>query len=125
MHTYLLGLLVSLLTVFTPAYTLGAPSLGSDVVALVTRLTWVRLFAELSCVVFLSQLNAQLSTVHCSPRTPVERAVVYPAVGAFLGCWSGAIPAGLDWEEPWQVSGVNVYFNNPNPAADVSFSVGL
>lgn len=48
LHTYLLGLLVSLLTVFTPAYTLGAPSLKSDVIAYVTRLTWIRLFAELS-----------------------------------------------------------------------------
>ncbi|TCD68779.1 hypothetical protein EIP91_009792 [Steccherinum ochraceum] len=85
-HTYALGLLVSLLTVFTPAYTLGAPSLNSDVVSYVTRLTWIRLFVELS------------------PRSPVERAVVYPAVGAILGCWTGAIPAGLDWEEPWQAS---------------------
>ncbi|KAH8101705.1 GPI biosynthesis protein family Pig-F-domain-containing protein [Cristinia sonorae] len=84
LQTYLLGLLVALLTVFTPAYTLGAPSFKTDIVSLVTRLTWIRLFAEIS------------------PRSPVERAVVYPAVGAFLGCWSGAIPAGLDWEEPWQ-----------------------
>ncbi|EMD36950.1 hypothetical protein CERSUDRAFT_114862 [Gelatoporia subvermispora B] len=83
-HTYSLALLVALLTSFTPAYTLGPPSLRSDAKSLVTRLTWIRLFAELS------------------PRTPIERALVYPAAGALLGCWSGAIPIGLDWERPWQ-----------------------
>lgn len=30
--------------------------------------------------------------------------MVYPALGAAFGCWSGAIPLGLDWERPWQVS---------------------
>lgn len=30
--------------------------------------------------------------------------MVYPALGAAFGCWSGAIPIGLDWERPWQVS---------------------
>ena len=48
LHTYLLACLVSLLTVFTPAYALGIPSFTSDSKSLLTRLTWTRLFAELS-----------------------------------------------------------------------------
>ncbi|KAK7683583.1 hypothetical protein QCA50_013421 [Cerrena zonata] len=48
------------------------------------RLTWIRLFAELS------------------PRTPIDRALLYPVIGTVLGCWAGAIPLGLDWERPWQ-----------------------
>ncbi|RPD61579.1 PIG-F-domain-containing protein [Lentinus tigrinus ALCF2SS1-7] len=84
LQTYAMSLLLSVLTVLPPAYTLGIPSLGSDSPSLVSRLTWVRLFAELS------------------PRTPVERALVYPAIGAVTGSWLGAIPIGLDWERPWQ-----------------------
>lgn len=38
-----------------------------------------------------------------SPRTPIERALVYPTIGALTGAWLGAIPIGLDWERPWQV----------------------
>lgn len=48
LRTYLLNLLLSLLAVFPAAYTLGVPSLRSDTAALVRRLTWIRLFAELS-----------------------------------------------------------------------------
>lgn len=84
LHTFALSLLISFLTIFTPAYTLGVPSLKSDTESLVRRLTWIRLFAEIS------------------PRSPVERAIVYPAVGTFLGTWVGVIPIGLDWERPWQ-----------------------
>ncbi|KAI0649864.1 GPI biosynthesis protein family Pig-F-domain-containing protein [Trametes meyenii] len=84
LHTYLTSLLLAVLAVFPPAYTLGPPSWGSDSPSLVSRLTWVRLFAELS------------------PRSPLERALVYPAVGAVVGSWMGAIPIGLDWERPWQ-----------------------
>lgn len=84
LHTFALSLLVSFLTLFTPAYTLGVPSLKSDTESLVRRLTWIRLFAELS------------------PRNPIERALVYPTVGTFLGSWIGVIPIGLDWERPWQ-----------------------
>jgi len=84
LQSYLLALLFSLLTVFVPAYTLGPPSLASDSESLVRRLTWIRLFAELS------------------PRNPIERAIVYPAAGAALGCWAGVIPIALDWDRPWQ-----------------------
>lgn len=45
-----MSLLLAILSVLPPAYTLGPPSWGSDSPALVSRLTWVRLFAELSCV---------------------------------------------------------------------------
>ncbi|KAI0943029.1 hypothetical protein AcV7_002285 [Taiwanofungus camphoratus] len=82
--TVLFFFLLALLTAWTPAYTLGPPSLGSSSDSLVIRLTWIRLFAELS------------------PRSAIERAIVYPAVGAVFGCWSGAIPIGLDWDRPWQ-----------------------
>ncbi|KAH7926884.1 hypothetical protein BV22DRAFT_1061962 [Leucogyrophana mollusca] len=83
-HTFLLSLVLSFLTVFTPAYAMGRPSLATDTGSLVIRLTWTRLFAELS------------------PRNAIERAMVYPAVGAIAGCWSGAIPIALDWDRPWQ-----------------------
>jgi len=84
LQTYLLSLMLALLTIYTPAYALGTPSFKGSTESLVRRLTWVRLFAELA------------------PRTPVERALVYPAVGTFLGCWTGVIPIGLDWDRPWQ-----------------------
>ncbi|KAG6918290.1 hypothetical protein DXG01_015382 [Tephrocybe rancida] len=84
-HTYLLALLLSILIIFPPAYTLGRPNISeNDSQAFVQRLTWVRLFAE-----FLI-------------RTPVERAFVYPAIGAVVGCWVGIIPIALDWDRPWQ-----------------------
>ena len=47
-QTYLLSLLLALLTVYAPAYALGVPSLKQDSGSLVRRMTWVRLFAELS-----------------------------------------------------------------------------
>ncbi|KAI0752851.1 GPI biosynthesis protein family Pig-F-domain-containing protein [Daedaleopsis nitida] len=84
LETYSMSLLLAVLTVLPPAYTLGSPSFAPDSPSLVNRLTWTRLFAELS------------------PRTPIERALVYPAAGAVTGCWLGAIPIGLDWERPWQ-----------------------
>ncbi|KAI0074352.1 hypothetical protein K474DRAFT_1581460, partial [Panus rudis PR-1116 ss-1] len=84
LHTLLLSLILALLTVFSPAYTLGAPTLYSNTESFVRRLTWIRIFAELS------------------PRSPIERAILYSSVGAVLGCWVGAIPIGLDWERPWQ-----------------------
>jgi phosphatidylinositol glycan class F len=35
--------------------------------------------------------------------TPIERAMVYPAIGTVVGCWLGVIPIALDWDRPWQV----------------------
>ncbi|KAF8915434.1 GPI biosynthesis protein family Pig-F-domain-containing protein [Mucidula mucida] len=84
LNTYLLSLLISLLSVFAPAYTYGTPSLSSDTESMVIRMTWTRLFAEFSI------------------RTPVERAIAYPSAGAIIGCWLGAIPIALDWDRPWQ-----------------------
>ncbi|KAG5635370.1 hypothetical protein H0H81_011517 [Sphagnurus paluster] len=78
-HTYLLALLLALLTLFPPAYALGPPTRTST-----THFTWVRLFAQGSI------------------RNPIERALVYPALGAALGCWAGTIPLALDWDRPWQ-----------------------
>ncbi|KAF8177657.1 GPI biosynthesis protein family Pig-F-domain-containing protein [Pholiota molesta] len=82
--TYLLALLISIMSVYSPAYTIGVPFLGSGSGPVVRRWTWVRLFAELS------------------PRNGVERALVFPAIGTVLGCWLGIIPIALDWDRPWQ-----------------------
>ncbi|KAJ6588217.1 GPI biosynthesis protein family Pig-F-domain-containing protein [Mycena capillaripes] len=78
-QTYLLALLLAVLTVFPSAYTIGSP-----LDSVMSWMTWVRLFAEFSV------------------RTPVERAMLYPAVGTIIGCWLGAIPIALDWDRPWQ-----------------------
>ncbi|KAL5513248.1 GPI11 [Sanghuangporus vaninii] len=80
--TFLLALLLSLLMVYPSVYTLKPPSLASK--ALVHRMMWIRLFAELS------------------PRTSHERLLVYPVVGAALGAWIGVFPIALDWDRPWQ-----------------------
>jgi len=84
LRTYLLALLMSVLMVFTPGYTLGPPTFGNDSSSVVRRMTWVRLFAEHSI------------------STPIERAMVYPAIGTVVGCWLGVIPIALDWDRPWQ-----------------------
>jgi hypothetical protein len=39
-----------------------------------------------------------------STKAPLERALVYPAIGAVLGTWLGVLPMALDWDRPWQVS---------------------
>ncbi|KAJ8083427.1 Glycosylphosphatidylinositol (GPI) anchor assembly protein [Marasmius tenuissimus] len=83
-QTYFLALTLSTLMFFTPAFVFGLPSLSSKTESLLIRLTWVRLFSEFSI------------------RTPVERAMAYPAFGTALGCWLGAIPTALDWDRPWQ-----------------------
>jgi len=84
LQTALLALVVAILTVFTPACVLGLPSLNSDTPSMISRLTWTRLFVELS------------------PRNAIERAMLYPTVGTFIGGWLGAIPIALDWDRPWQ-----------------------
>ncbi|KAK2463340.1 hypothetical protein APHAL10511_004651 [Amanita phalloides] len=72
-RTYLLALLLSLLSVPTPAYTIGISQ------SIVTRL-----FGELSI------------------RNSLERAFVYPVIGTLVGSWIGAVPIALDWDRPWQ-----------------------
>ncbi|KAF8123685.1 GPI biosynthesis protein family Pig-F-domain-containing protein [Boletus edulis] len=83
-QTALLAFVVSILAAFTPAFVLGVPSFSSNTVSMINRLTWTRLFVELS------------------PRNALERTMVYPAVGTFFGGWLGAIPIALDWDCPWQ-----------------------
>ncbi|KAG1847878.1 GPI biosynthesis protein family Pig-F-domain-containing protein [Suillus subalutaceus] len=83
-HTFLLAIVLALLSAFAPAYAMGSPSFSSDTSSFITRLNWTRLFAELS------------------PRNPIERALVYPAVASLLGAWLGALPIALDWDRPWQ-----------------------
>ncbi|KAF8153303.1 GPI biosynthesis protein family Pig-F-domain-containing protein [Crassisporium funariophilum] len=84
LKTYLLALLLSIMTVYSPAFVLGVPTLSNNSASVVKRWTWIRLFAELSM------------------RNAVERALVYPAVGTVVGCWVGIIPIALDWDRPWQ-----------------------
>jgi len=83
-QTALFAFVVAILTAFTPTFVLGIPSFASDTSSLITRLTWTRLFAELS------------------PRNALECTMVYPAVGTLVGGWLGAIPIALDWDRPWQ-----------------------
>ncbi|KAF7293048.1 hypothetical protein MIND_01204200 [Mycena indigotica] len=81
-QTFLFAVLLSILTTFVPSYTFGSPFSGTD--STVTRLTWIRLFSDLSC------------------RSPVERAILYPSIGTIVGSWIGVIPIALDWDRPWQ-----------------------
>ncbi|KAI6160772.1 hypothetical protein EDD17DRAFT_763518 [Pisolithus thermaeus] len=67
LQTGLLAATVAILTAFVPTFVFGYPALTSDMPALVNRLNWIRLFAELS------------------PRNPVEWIVVYPAIGTVVG----------------------------------------
>lgn len=83
-QTALLAFVVAILTAFTPAFVLGVPSLTSDTPSMINRFTWTRLLAELSA------------------RNAIECAMLYPAVGTFVGGWLGAIPIALDWDRPWQ-----------------------
>ncbi|CAE6387520.1 unnamed protein product [Rhizoctonia solani] len=83
--TTFLAILLSILTVWTPAYTFGLPSITSQTLkAEERRQKWIGLFVEFSA------------------RSPVDRAIVFPAIGAVVGCWLGALPMPLDWDRPWQ-----------------------
>ncbi|KAF9224988.1 hypothetical protein BS17DRAFT_731777 [Gyrodon lividus] len=84
LQTALLASVVAILTSSAPAFALGYPFLATGTAAMINRLTWTRLFAEIS------------------PRNAIERAMVYPAVGTVIGSWLGAIPIALDWDRPWQ-----------------------
>ncbi|KAF9556077.1 hypothetical protein CPC08DRAFT_737179 [Agrocybe pediades] len=84
LKTYFLALLISIMTVYSPAYSIGIPTLGNGSAAIVNRWTWVRLFAEFSI------------------SNPIERTLVYSALGTVIGCWLGVIPIALDWDRPWQ-----------------------
>ncbi|KAJ7608428.1 GPI biosynthesis protein family Pig-F-domain-containing protein [Roridomyces roridus] len=77
-QTALLAILLALLVVFPPAYTYGAP-MTAEITAV-----WIRIFAEFTI------------------RTPIERALLYSAVGTLVGAWLGTIPIALDWDRPWQ-----------------------
>ncbi|KZT54985.1 PIG-F-domain-containing protein [Calocera cornea HHB12733] len=83
-HTLLLSVLLSLLTAYVPAYVLPPPRQDSSTSSLVMRLQWTRLFSE-----FLT-------------KSPLERILVYPALGTLIGAWAGAAPIALDWDRPWQ-----------------------
>lgn len=80
-RTVLLSLLLSLLTLWTPAYTFGIPKFA---VLDAVRFRWTRVFCDFS------------------PQSDAERAVFFPSAGALLGAWVGAFPIALDWDRPWQ-----------------------
>ncbi|WVF67734.1 hypothetical protein IAT40_002493 [Kwoniella sp. CBS 6097] len=82
LRTALLSIHLSLLTVWPVVHTFGIPSIYDKGLAARYRMT--RLFCEFR------------------PESPLERALVYPAVGALLGAWVGVIPIALDWDRPWQ-----------------------
>ncbi|QRV84892.1 GPI biosynthesis family Pig-F protein [Ceratobasidium sp. AG-Ba] len=82
--TSFLALLMAVLTVWTPAFTFGLPGFSSTLVDQERRQRWIDTFVEFSV------------------RSPVDRAVVFPALGAIIGCWLGALPMPLDWDRPWQ-----------------------
>jgi GPI ethanolamine phosphate transferase 2/3 subunit F len=112
-HTALLALLLSLYTVFPPAYVLGPPSLGLPLLSTVATDAvkqndlWVRIFVERGYVTlsWISRIPYHIANWSpCSVKKPFERALLYPTYGAFLGAWIGVIPIGLDWDRPWQVT---------------------
>ncbi|KWU44113.1 hypothetical protein RHOSPDRAFT_34337 [Rhodotorula sp. JG-1b] len=76
--TLLLSLLLALLAV-TPL-AIAVPPFQS----IADGYTWLRLLSTLS------------------PANDLEFALFAPAVGAVIGCWSGAVPIPLDWDRPWQ-----------------------
>ncbi|KZV91341.1 hypothetical protein EXIGLDRAFT_97710 [Exidia glandulosa HHB12029] len=83
-RTALLAVLLSILTVSTPAYALGVPTIRQTTAFDAVRFRWTRLFCD-----FMLQTDA-------------ERAMFYPSAGAVLGAWAGAFPIALDWDRPWQ-----------------------
>lgn len=92
--TFLFALHLSILTVWPVIYAVGVNFV------LDTRTShyrMIRIFCEYKYVVAAS--SAEIS---CT--TPLERAILYPAVGAVAGAWLGSVAFPLDWERPWQVS---------------------
>ncbi|WVQ75158.1 hypothetical protein IAR50_004767 [Cryptococcus sp. DSM 104548] len=88
--TALLAVHLSILTVLPVIYTLGMPSLYDK--GTYARFRMTRLFCEFK------------------PETPLERALVYPAVGTLTGAWIGALPIPLDWDRPWQSYPLTIAF---------------
>ncbi|KAH9028624.1 GPI biosynthesis protein family Pig-F-domain-containing protein [Lactarius pseudohatsudake] len=106
-HTALLAFLLSIYTVFPPAYALGPPRLGlpllsaSASTAILQNDLWIRIFVERNT------------------KKPAERCLLYPTYGAFLGAWFGVIPIGLDWDRPWQA-----YPLTPAAGASLGYMIG-
>lgn len=106
-HTFLLALLISILSVYTPARSLTYPPLfGSDTSPQDTALLskWNRIFIRFKFVSFKFRYTHDKPTdPFLSPKTRAERALLYPSVLAIFGAWCGAYPLALDWDRPWQV----------------------
>lgn len=102
----MLSLFLSLLTI-TPL-SIAIPPRDSDA----NRYTWLRLSSTLRCVAKRRRKcsntarHANIRTVFLDayrPANDLELALFAPALGAIIGCWSGAFPIPLDWDRPWQV----------------------
>ena len=74
LKTYLLALLISIATVYTPALVLGIPTFDNNSTSVVKRWTWIRLFTEFSwvdifsCRFILILLNFMKYTKFCRAR---------------------------------------------------------
>ncbi|EIW70207.1 hypothetical protein TREMEDRAFT_30320 [Tremella mesenterica DSM 1558] len=81
-ETYLLSLHLSCLLVWPIVHSMGIPSMYDP--GILHRYQYTKLFSYLD------------------PETPVDRALLYPALGTMVGAWIGALPLPLDWDRPWQ-----------------------
>lgn len=113
--TLALALFLATLCAFVPVSVLGAPDLLSEgAQGGSQRWMWVRLFVERECVpptcpLLFTAASAQADDPRPSSparlpslKSPYERALVYPPLGALAGAWLGALPLALDWDRPWQ-----------------------
>jgi len=92
--TFLFALHLSILTVWPVIYTVGIDFLTDSRTSSHYRM--IRIFSEFRYVVV-----AFLAEISCT--TPLERAILYPVIGAVAGALLGSLASPLDWERPWQV----------------------
>jgi len=92
--TFLFALHLSILTVWPVIYAVGIDFVLD---ARTSHYRMIRIFCEFRYVVAVL-----LAEISCT--TPLERAILYPAVGAVAGAWLGSVAFPLDWDRPWQVS---------------------
>jgi hypothetical protein len=92
--TFLFALHLSILTVWPVIYAVGIDFFMDSRTSSHYRM--IRIFSEFRYVVV-----AFFAEISCT--TPLERAILYPVIGAVAGAWLGSVAFPLDWERPWQV----------------------
>jgi phosphatidylinositol glycan class F len=92
--TFLFALHLSILTVWPVIYAVGIDFFMDSRTSSHYRM--IRIFSEFRYV-----MVAFLAEISCT--TPLERAILYPVIGAVAGAWLGSVAFPLDWERPWQV----------------------